>query len=378
MSDNSSKEIRSMVTSNGNIEISIANVEMPVPGDDEVLIEVHAAPINPSDLGLLLSFAADLSTINVSGSGDETVTSMKIHPALMGAMKPRIDESMPVGNEGSGIVIDAGANAKELIGKTVGLAGGSMYSQYRCVPAANCLVMEDGTSPAEAASSFVNPLTALAFIETMKMENHTAIVHTAAASNLGQMLVKICKADDIPLVNIVRKQEQVDLLKGIGAEHVCNTSDSNFMESLVSALVTTGATLGFDATGGGNGGELPGQILAAMEVAANKTAKEYSRYGSDTYKQVYIYGGLDQSPTILKRSYGMSWGLGGWLLTPMIGRIGMEKFQAMRMRVAKEIKTTFASTYANEISFEEMLQPEIIKSYAKQATGQKYLVNPQK
>ena len=378
MSDNSSKEIRSMVTSDGNIEISIAKVEMPIPGDDEVLIEVHAAPINPSDLGLLLSFAADLSTINVSGSGDETVTSMKIHPALMGAMKPRIDESMPVGNEGSGIVIDAGANAKELIGKTVGLAGGSMYSQYRCVPAANCLVMEEGTSPAEAASSFVNPLTALAFIETMKMENHTAIVHTAAASNLGQMLVKICKNDDIPLVNIVRKQEQVDILKDIGAEHVCNTSDSNFMESLVSALVTTGATLGFDATGGGNGGELPGQILAAMEVAANKTAKEYSRYGSDTYKQVYIYGGLDQSPTILKRSYGMSWGLGGWLLTPMIGRIGMEKFQAMRARVAKEIKTTFASTYANEISFEEMLQPEIIKSYAKQATGQKYLVNPQK
>ena len=378
MSANSSKEIRSMVTSEGNIEISIANVDMPIPGDDEVLIEVHAAPINPSDLGLLLSFAADLSTINVSGSGDETITSIKIHPALMGAMKPRIDQSMPVGNEGSGVVVDAGTNAKEFIGKTVGLAGGSMYSQYRCVPAANCLVMEEGTSPAEAASSFVNPLTALAFIETMKMENHTAIVHTAAASNLGQMLVKICKDDDIPLVNIVRKQEQVDLLKDIGAEHICNTSDPDFMESLVSALVATGATLGFDATGGGNNGELPGQILAAMEVAANKMAKEYSRYGSDTYKQVYIYGGLDQSPTILKRSYGMSWGLGGWLLTPMIGRIGMEKFQAMRARVAKEIKTTFASTYANEVSFEEMLQPETIKSYAKQATGQKYLVNPQK
>ena len=378
MSANSSKEIRSMVTNEGNIEISIANVDMPIPGDDEVLIEVHAAPINPSDLGLLLSFAADLSTINVSGSGDETITSMKIHPALMGAMKPRIDQSMPVGNEGSGVVVDAGTNAKEFIGKTVGLAGGSMYSQYRCVPAVNCLVMEEGTSPAEAASSFVNPLTALAFIETMKMENHTAIVHTAAASNLGQMLVKICKDDDIPLVNIVRKQEQVDLLKDIGAKHICNTSDPDFMESLVSALVATGATLGFDATGGGNNGELPGQILAAMEVAANKMAKEYSRYGSDTYKQVYIYGGLDQSPTILKRSYGMSWGLGGWLLTPMIGRIGMEKFQAMRARVAKEIKTTFASTYANEVSFEEMLQPETIKSYAKQATGQKYLVNPQK
>jgi NADPH2:quinone reductase len=238
--------------------------------------------------------------------------------------------------------------------------------------------MNDGTTAAEAASSFVNPLTALGFIETMKMENHTAIVHTAAASNLGQMLVKICKDDGVPLVNIVRKSEHVELLKGLGAEYICNTSDDDFMESLVAALVETGATLGFDATGGGNNGELPGQILAAMEIAANKTAKEYSRYGSDTYKQVYIYGGLDQSPTILKRSFGMSWGLGGWLLTPMIGRIGMERFQQMRERVAAEITTTFSSNYVQEISFEEMLQPEIIKSYAKQATGEKYLVTPHK
>ena len=378
MSDQMSKEIRSKVTSEGNIEISIASAEKPVPADDEVLIEVQAAPINPSDLGLLLSFAADLETINVSGSGDETVTSMKIHPALMSAMKPRLDESMKVGNEGSGVIVDAGANVKDLIGKTVGLAGGAMYSQYRAVPAASCLVMNDGTTAAEAASSFVNPLTALGFIETMKMENHTAIVHTAAASNLGQMLVKICKDDGVPLVNIVRKSEHVELLKGLGAEYICNTSDDDFMESLVAALVETGATLGFDATGGGNNGELPGQILAAMEIAANKTAKEYSRYGSDTYKQVYIYGGLDQSPTILKRSFGMSWGLGGWLLTPMIGRIGMERFQQMRERVAAEITTTFASNYVQEISFEEMLQPEIIKSYAKQATGKKYLVTPHK
>jgi NADPH2:quinone reductase len=378
MSDQTSKEIRSKVTSEGNIEISIATVAKPIPSDDEVLIRVEAAPINPSDLGLLLSSGAELTSINVTGSGDETVTSMKIHPGLMGAMKPRLDESMQVGNEGSGVIVEAGVNAKDLIGKTVGLAGGSMYSQYRCVPAASCLVMNDGTSSSEAASSFVNPLTALAFIETMKMENHTAIVHTAAASNLGQMLVKICKADSVPLVNIVRKQEQVDILKNIGAEHICNTSDPDFMETLVTALIATGATLGFDATGGGNGGELPGQILAAMEIAANKTAKEYSRYGSDTYKQVYIYGGLDQSPTILKRAFGMSWGLGGWLLTPMIGKIGMERFGQMRQRVAKEITTTFASTYVQEVSFEEMLQPEIIKSYAKQATGKKYLVTPQK
>ena len=378
MSDNISKEIRSTVTSEGNIELSITQAELPIPSADEVLIKVEAAPINPSDLGLLLSFAADLSSISTSGKEDETVTSMKIHPALMGSMKPRLDQSMQAGNEGAGVIVDAGENVKELIGKTVGLAGGAMYSQYRCVPAASCLVMDEGTSPAEAASSFVNPLTALSFIETMKMENHTALVHTAAASNLGQMLVKICIADEIPLVNIVRKSEHVELLKNLGAEYVCNTSDESFMNDLVAALVATGATLGFDATGGGNNGELPGQILSAMEIAANKTAKEYSRYGSDTYKQVYIYGGLDQSPTVLKRAYGMSWGLGGWLLTPMIGRIGMEKFGQMRMRVAKEIKTTFASSYAEEISFEEMLQPETIKSYAKQATGKKYLVNPHK
>ena len=378
MSENISKEIRSTVTSEGNIELSITKAERPIPSADEVLIKVEAAPINPSDLGLLLSFAADLSSISTSGSEDETVTSMKIYPALMGSMKPRLDQSMQAGNEGAGVIVDAGENVKELIGKTVGLAGGAMYSQYRCVPAASCLVMDEGTSPAEAASSFVNPLTALSFVETMKMENHTALVHTAAASNLGQMLVKICKDDGIPLVNIVRKSEQVDLLKNIGAEYICNISDESFMDDLVNALVATGATLGFDATGGGNNGELPGQILFAMEIAANKTAKEYSRYGSDTYKQVYIYGGLDQSPTVLKRAYGMSWGLGGWLLTPMIGRIGMEKFGQMRMRVAKEIKTTFASSYAEEISFEEMLQPETIKSYAKQATGNKYLVNPHK
>ena len=378
MSEQYSKEIRSKATSDGNIELSITKVEKPVPGDDEVLIEVQASPINPSDLGLLLSFAADVQNINVIGSGDDTVATMPVHPALMGSLKPRLDESMPVGNEGAGVIIDAGINAKDLIGKTVGLAGGAMYSQYRCVPAASCLVMDEGTTSKQAASSFVNPLTALAFVETMKMENHTALVHTAAASNLGQMLVKICKDDGIQLVNIVRKQEQVDLLKSIGAEYVCNTSDESFMDDLVTALVETGATLGFDATGGGNNGELPGQILAAMEIAANKNATEYSRYGSDTYKQVYIYGGLDQSPTVLKRAFGLSWGLGGWLLTPMIGKIGMERFQEMRMRVAREINSTFASSYAKEISFEEMLQPETIREYAKQATGKKYLVNPHK
>lgn len=378
MTELKSKEIRSEITSEGKLNLSIATSDVPIPGDDEVLIKVEASPINPSDLGLLISFAADLDSISSSGSGDDTVTTMGIHPGLMQSMKPRLDKSMQVGNEGGGVIVDAGKNVKDLIGKTVGVAGGAMYSQYRCLPAMSCLVMNDGTTSAEAASSFVNPLTALGFTETMKLENHTALVHTAAASNLGQMLVKICLADDIPLVNIVRKQEHVDLLKNLGAKYICNTSDEDFMKCLIDCLVETGATLGFDATGGGNEGKLAGQILSAMEIAANKNATEYSRYGSDTYKQVYIYGGLDPTPTVLNRSFGLSWGLGGWLLTPFIGRVGMEKFQEMRDRVAKEIKTTFASNYTKEVSLEEMLAPDAIKTYAKQATGTKYLVTPHK
>jgi NADPH2:quinone reductase len=378
MSDNSSKEIRSTLTNEGILELSIVNVERPVPGDDEVLLKIEASPINPSDLALLITFAADLDSLSVSGEGDQTVASIKLHPGLLGALKPRMGQSMQVGNEGGGVVIDAGANAKHLIGKTVGVAGGAMYSQYRCVPAQSCLVMNEGTTSMQAASSFVNPLTALAFVETMRLENHTALLNTAAASNLGQMLVKICKDDGVPLINVVRKPEQVETLKKLGAEYICDTSADSFMDDLVNAIVATGCTLGFDATGGGNGGKLPGQILTAMEIAANKTATEYSRYGSDTYKQVYIYGGLDMSPTVLNRAFGLQWGLGGWLLTPMIGRIGMERFGQMRQRVAAEINTTFASHYTQEISLAEMLQPEIIRGYAKQATGAKYLVNPHK
>lgn len=378
MSMQTSKEIRSTVTSDGTVEISIVNAAMPVPSENEVLIKVEAAPINPSDLALLISFAADLDSIEFSGEDEAPKTTIKIRPGLMAALKGRVDQPLSAGNEGAGIVVGAGEKATALIGKTVGVAGGSMYSQYRCAPASSCLVMDEGITSTEAASSFVNPLTALAFVETMKMENHAALVNTAAASNLGQMLVKICKDDGIPLVNIVRKPEQVKILKDLGAEYICDTSQSDFMKDLVEALISTGATLGFDATGGGNEGKLPGQILAAMEIAANKTAKEYSRYGSDVYKQVYIYGGLDPTPTVLNRSYGLQWGLGGWLLTPMIGRIGMERFAEMRQRVVREIKTTFASHYTQEISLEDMLLPDNIKAYAKQGTGAKYLVNPHK
>jgi NADPH2:quinone reductase len=372
LSDEKSKELRTNITSAGKLELSIVSVPMPQPKDGEVLIRVEATPINPSDLGLLLG-PADISTMTIAGSGDDAVVSMDVPEAMMPAMAARVDKPLPAGNEGAGVVIAAGAGAEDMVGKTISVAGGAMYSQYRCVPAASCLVMNEGTTPAQGASCFVNPLTALGMVETMKMENHTALVHTAAASNLGQMLVKICLADGVQLVNIVRKKEHVELLKALGAVHVCDSSESTFKEDLIDALVATGATIAFDATGGG---ELSSQILTAMEIAANRTADGHSIYGSTTYKQVYIYGGLDRSATVLNRAFGMSWGLGGWLLTPFIGKIGMEKFGELRQRVANEIKTTFDSHYTQEISLADVLRADAINAYSKQATGEKFLIKP--
>ena len=365
-----SKQIKSKISKEGLLTISLDEVNVPDPDDGEVLIKVQATPINPSDLGLLVG-PADVSSLKEVEKG--SVVEMKVPDGLIRSVAARFDQNLPVGNEGAGIVESAGKGAEHLIGKTVGLAGGAMYSEYRCVPASSCLVMNDGTTAEQAASCFVNPLTALGMVETMRMENHTGLVHTAAASNLGQMLIKICLTENIPLVNVVRKEEHVDMLKSLGANYVCNSSLDSFMDDLVEALVQSGSTLGFDATGGG---KLSSQILTAMEIAANKTATEYSRYGSDKFKQVYIYGGLDRNPTTLTRSFGFSWGLGGWLLTPFIGKIGPEKFGELRRKVADEIHTTFESKYSNVISLEEALSKESIISYTKQATGEKYLIKP--
>ena len=375
MSENVSKQIRSKVTKEGKLLIYVESTAMPEPKEDEVLIRIEASPINPSDLGLLIG-PADVSSMSVSGEGENAVVTMDIPEGLMRMLETRLDQSLPVGNEGGGVVVKAGSkDLEDLVGKTVGVAGGSMYSQYRCVNAASCFVMHEGVTSAESASCFVNPLTALGMVETMRLENHSALVHTAAASNLGQMLIKICLDEDVPLVNIVRKGEHVEKLNSLGAKFVCNSSKDTFIQDLVNALVETGATIGFDATGGG---KLAGQILTAMEVAANQTATDYNRYGSNTFKQVYIYGGLDRSPTTLNRAFGFSWSLGGWLLTPFIGRIGPERFEELKQKVADEIKTTFASHYTKEISLEEVLQPDNINVYSKQATGEKYLVNPNK
>ena len=369
-------QLRSMIKSDGTLELSLETVPIPQPKDDEVLVRIEASPINPSDLGLLFG-AADRSTMRASGTADRPVVTANVPEKSMRAMAARVDKSLPAGNEGAGVVVAAGADesAQALIGKTVGVIGGAMYSQYRCLPAKQVLPFPDGTTPAQGASWFVNPLTSLGMVETMRLEGHKALVHTAAASNLGQMLQKICLADDVPLVNIVRKPEQVELLRGIGASHVCNSSEPTFMKDLTDALIATGATLAFDAIGGGT---LAGQILTCMEAAASATGAPYSPYGSTTHKQVYIYGGLDPSPIVLTRNFGMAWGVGGWLLFPFLQRIGPQAVQKLQTRVATEIKTTFASTYTHEVSLAEALTLEAIATYGKQATGEKYLINPNK
>ena len=367
-------QLRSTIKQDGTLELSLAATPIPQPNNDEVLVRVEASPINPSDLGLLFGMA-DMTTAETSGSAEAPVVTARVPEKLMRAMAPRVDQSLPAGNEGAGVVVAAGADdtAQALMGKTVAILGGAMYSQYRCVPAKQALLLPDGTTPAEGASCFVNPLTALGMVETMRLEGFTALVHTAAASNLGQMLQKICLQDDVQLVNIVRKTEHVELLKSIGAINVCNSSEPTFMQDLTDALIATGAMLAFDATGGG---KLAGQILTCMEAAANATATEFNRYGSTTHKQVYIYGGLDRTPTELTRNFGMAWGLGGWLLMPFLQKIGPEAAQQLRERVAAEIKTTFASTYTQEVSLADALSLEAISVYGKQATGEKYLINP--
>jgi NADPH:quinone reductase-like Zn-dependent oxidoreductase len=369
-------QLRSLIKKSGELEISLLEVPTPEPSADEVLVRVEASPINPSDLGLLVG-AADMTSAKAAGSKDTPVITARVPEAAMRAMAGRLDESMPVGNEGAGVVIRTGSSdaAKALMGKTVSMIGGAMYSQYRTVKASDCLELPDGTTAAEGASWFVNPFTALGMTETMRREGHKALVHTAAASNLGQMLNKICLKDGIGLVNIVRKADQAEILRKIGAKHVVDSSLPTFLSDLTNALAETGATIAFDAIGGG---KLPGQILSCMEAAINREAKVYSRYGSNVHKQVYLYGMLDPGPTELNRAFGMAWGIGGWLVTPFLMKISAADRQRLRERVASELKTTFASHYTQVVSLAEALQLSHLAVYGKRATGEKYLINPSK
>jgi NADPH:quinone reductase len=367
-------QLRTLITKAGKLELSLQQVAIPALKDDEVLIRVEASPINPSDIGLLFG-AADMSTATQSGTAELPVVSATVPEAFMKGMAGRLDDSMPAGNEGAGTVVGAGSSpaAQALMGKMVAVLGGAMYSQYRAIAASQCLVMPAGTSAKAAASCFVNPLTSLGMVETMKLEGHKALVHTAAASNLGQMLNKICMKDGIELVNIVRGEAQEKVLRDLGAKYVCNSSAASFLEDLTQALEKTGATLAFDAIGGG---KLAGQILGCMEAAVNRSAKEYSRYGSNVMKQVYLYGGLDTSPTQFVRNFGMTWGMGGWLLWPFLNRVGPAAAQRLRERVVAELGTTFASHYTHEVSLAGAVTLKEIEVYGKRATGAKVLICP--
>lgn len=367
-------QLVSTLKRDGFVELSLADVPVVPPAADEVLIRVEAAPINPSDLGLLLA-GADIANAQAGGSAERPAVTIPVSAALLAAFATRVDQAIPVGNEGAGVVIAAGdsESAGALIGRTVASFSGAMYSQYRTVKAADCLVFGPDVAPHEAASCFVNPLTALGMVETMRREGHTALVHTAAASNLGQMLQKICLADGVELVNIVRRPEQAELLRGIGAKHVCDSSAPSFKADLTDALAETGATIAFDAIGGG---KLASYILTAMEAAVNRNARGFSRYGSSVHKQVYLYGMLDRSPTELSRNVGMAWGVGGWLLSIFLEKIGPDAAQRLRDRVAAEVRTTFASHYTKTVSLAGALRLDEIAVYGRQTTGEKYLIAP--
>ena len=371
-----SLQLRSLVKSSGQLELSLVEVPIPEPGADEVLVEMQAAPINPSDLGLLIG-PADVARASVVGAGATAVVTLPIAEPAMRALAARAGASMPVGNEGAGKVVAAGTSpeAQALLGKLVALNGGATYAQHRIAKAADVMPLPEGASAVDGASCFVNPLTALGMIESMRREGHTALVHTAAASNLGQMLVKLCIADGVGLVNVVRNAEQAKMLKDIGARYVVDSTSLAFVDELTDAIAETGATIAFDAVGGGR---LASQILWSMEAALNRKATAYSRYGSSVHKQVYIYGGLDTRPTELAHSFGLAWGINGWLLPLFLAKVGPETADRLRARVAAELKTTFASHYTAQISLAEALEPQVIAAYHRRATGEKYVIVPTK
>jgi NADPH:quinone reductase-like Zn-dependent oxidoreductase len=363
------RELRSKIDADGKLTLSLEAVDVPAPGDDEIVVRIQASPINPSDLGLLIG-PADLATLSEAGKD----LTFSVPPARLRAVAGRVGQSLPVGNEGAGAVVAAGKNAAALEGKLVSMVAGAMYADYRKVRAQDVMVLPDGATAAQGASMYVNPLTALGFVETARREGHKAIVHTAAASNLGQMLQKICLADGVPLINIVRSEEQAGILRGVGAKHVLNSRDDDFRDRLTDAIAAVEATVAFDAIGGGSQG---GEILQAMEAAAVRNMKAYSRYGSDTFKQLYIYGALDLGPTVLNRmGFGFKWSVSGWLLTPFLQEIGLEGGARLRQRVSDELTTTFASHYTRVIGLAEALQPDVLRAYERKATGEKFLIDP--
>jgi NADPH2:quinone reductase len=368
-------QLQSHISRGGELTLSLAEIDLPDPGPDEVLVRVEASPINPSDLGLLLG-PVDPQVARAETRDGRPAVVAPVSPKAVEALAARVDQAMPVGNEGAGTVLAAGAGAAHLQGRTVAMFGGGMWATHRLIRAAQCMALPEGAAPRDGASWYVNPMTALCMVETMRKDGHTALAHTAAASNLGQMLNRICLKDGIPLVNIVRSEAQAALLRGQGAQHVCDSSAPDFMERLTDALAATGATVAFDAVGGG---PLAGQILLAMEQAIKRTATSYSHYGSDRHKQVYVYGRLNTGPTQFDRAaIGFAWGLSGFLLTPALKSLGAGAEDRLRARVAAELKTTFASHYTREIGLAAVLDLDVLRGTYRKATGEKYLILPQR
>lgn len=368
-------QLTSTISEDNKLTLALQEIDMPQPGADEVVVRIEAAPLNPSDLGVMFS-AANMATAVQSGTDENPVITADVPAQFMPSLKTRVGKATPVGNEGAGTVVAAGSSdaAQALMGKTVAVIGGGTYRQYHCVNVQSCLELKEGTTAKEGASSFVNPLTALAMVETMRAEGHKAIIHAAAASSLGQMLNRICMADGIDLINIVRRDEQETLLRDMGAKYVVNSSSDNFIADLTAAIIETGATISFDPIGGG---QLSSDILNCMETAITRDVEEYSVYGSDTFKQAYIYGALNRGPITLNRNFGFAWGVNGFLLFNALGKLGTKTVMSMRKRVAEEITTTFASSYTHEVSLAEALKLQSITAYGKQATGEKYLITPQ-
>ena len=367
-------QLRSTVKADGTVEVALVRAPIPHPKADEVVVRIEASPINPSDLGLLFA-GADLKRARAGGTAELPTVSAPLAPEQLRGVAARVGQAMPVGNEGAGTVVAAGSTtqAQALLGKVVGVIGGEMYAQYRCLKASQCQPFPTGISPSQGAAWFINPLTALCMLETLRREGHRALVHTAAASNLGRMLVLLCREEGVPLVNVVRRPEQVAALSEPGATHVCDSSQPGFRESLAAAVAEAGATLAFDAVGGGT---LANEVLVAMEAAATRSQPGFRRYGTTVHKQVYIYGSLDSGPTVLQRAWGLSWGVGGWLVTNFLERLSSDEVARLRARAVAELTTTFASHFSEEVSLSEMLRPDRIAVYARRATGSKYLVRP--
>ena len=363
------KQLFTTLTADGTLTVAVENVSVAEPSGNQVLVRMEAAPINPSDLAILVG-AADIE--NAEFSDGKFVA--KVPEPFNKGSKARHGIKLPAGNEGAGTVVATGESdaAKALMGQRVSCVPGNAFSQYCLVDANQCLPLGDHSAEA-GASAFVNPMTALGFVENAKLDGQDAILHTVGASNLGQMLTRICVEDGIGLVNIVRKADQADLLKSLGSTHVVNSAADDFMNQLAGAIDQTGAFYGFDPVGGGTGVDT---AFKAMEKVAVQRMTEYSRYGSNQAKRMFIYGRLDAGATILTPGYGFGWTLSGWLLFPFLQSVGHETVGRMRKRVLENLTTTFANHYKKRVNLEEMLTKDSVSEYRAMRTGEKYLVTP--